>query len=66
MNVYTHAKDRTCVYSALGEEQEYGVRYNTSWCYDEASRGECDSCDEHRDCGVDLDVGTSFFGHFNT
>lgn len=63
MNVNTHAKDGTCVYQALGKEQKHRVRDNTGWCYDEARCRECDSCDEHRDCRIDLDVSPSFFGH---
>ncbi|WP_143040167.1 hypothetical protein [Xylanibacter ruminicola] len=63
MNIDTYTKDRACVYQTLCEEKEYGVRDDTSWCYDEARCGECDSCDEHRDCRIDLDVSSSFFGH---
>lgn len=63
MNVNAHAKDGACVYKTLCEEQEHGVRDDTSWCYDEARCGECDACYKHGDGGVDLDIGTSIFCH---
>ena len=63
MNIDTYTKDRACVYQTLCEEKEYGVRDDTSWCYDEASCGQSYSSYKHGDCRIDLDISPSFFGH---
>ncbi len=63
MDVDAHTKDGTCVNEALGEEQENGVRDDARRCYDEASCGESDACDEHGNGRIDLDIGTSIFCH---
>jgi len=63
VNVNANAKDGACVYQALSEEQENGVRDDTCRRYYKACGGQCYTCHEHGDGGIDLDIGTSIFCH---